>query len=328
MEKCLSNNMQEYEENPIFTQAALRAGTSALRAAISLAVSLSTGYVASVNRQSMEKPNVVSVQPVQVAQGRQANPQHSTPFEGRATPLKGRVESMKAAKEGTIFMMKKNGGYENPQQPTPFEGRVSQRLNTDHEKLEEPFDVSNESSNLRTEEFETMKKHEDDLKNELNENEEKDSTGPIREYNEEDSTGPTISYKNKDQSVRCNESTKGHDAMKEDFEETEQNTRHKYEAQSMEQTRYEQGPHRCAAIPGSRNGEASSVTPRSGKDVKEDDNDDYENYEKDMMKAWKSELSGENMRTMGGGVDVQRHYRQRCGTRSWRFGPRTRSKDV
>ncbi len=36
------NNMQEYEARPIFTLAALRAGTSALRAAISLAFSLST----------------------------------------------------------------------------------------------------------------------------------------------------------------------------------------------------------------------------------------------------------------------------------------------
>ena len=37
--KCLSNNMQEYEEQLIFTLAALRAGTSALAAAISQAFS-------------------------------------------------------------------------------------------------------------------------------------------------------------------------------------------------------------------------------------------------------------------------------------------------
>ncbi len=36
------NNMQEYEERPIFTLAALRAGISALAAAIGLAFSLVT----------------------------------------------------------------------------------------------------------------------------------------------------------------------------------------------------------------------------------------------------------------------------------------------
>ena len=70
--------MQEYEENPIFTQAALRAGTSALRAAISLAISLVTGHGLSF----CDCPDKMSVQPVQVA-ARQENPQQPTPFEGR-----------------------------------------------------------------------------------------------------------------------------------------------------------------------------------------------------------------------------------------------------
>ena len=43
--KCLSNNMQEYENEQTFTLAALRAGISALRAAIGLAFSPGTASV-------------------------------------------------------------------------------------------------------------------------------------------------------------------------------------------------------------------------------------------------------------------------------------------
>ena len=79
------------QEQLIFTLAALRAGTSALAAAINLAFSPRTGHGLSF----CDCPDKMSVQPVQVA-ARQENPQQPTPFEGRdpqrSMPLKGRED--------------------------------------------------------------------------------------------------------------------------------------------------------------------------------------------------------------------------------------------
>ena len=57
---------------------------------------------------------------------------------------------VKVSKSGRSLLhnlsISRKGERQAKQQSTPFEGRVPQRLNTDHEDLEEPFDVSSESS--------------------------------------------------------------------------------------------------------------------------------------------------------------------------------------
>ena len=121
---------------------------------------------------------------------------------------------VKVSKSGRSLLhnlsISRKGERQAKQQLTPFEGRVPQRLNTeDHEDLEEPFDVSSESStNVRTEDCKET----------------------------EENTKQKARYEQGQR--RCNESTdvksRRTDAMKEDFKETEQNTRHGHEGEKYD----------------------------------------------------------------------------------------------
>ena len=152
--------------------------------------------------------------------------------------------------------------------------------------------------------------------------------------------------------------------MKEDFKETEQNTRHGHEdkrygakpkegrlsvvfedkmnqhkdfvmknhtMKRIDKSEQEPGTTRARSEPGStskiikddvtqgfmRNTphEAGNAQPEQGKRPGNGGVCDG-NYEKDVMKVWKSQPSGKNMKAMAGGVDVQRQYGQGHGTRS------------
>ena len=170
------------------------------------------------------------------------------------------------------------GERQAKQQSTPSEGRVPQRLNTDHEDLEEPFDVSSESNtNLRTEEFETMKKHE----------------------------GEKYDARQR----RCDraQNAKSHiNAITEDCKETEENTKQRaridkgQQRARIDKSEQEPGSTRASKEPGSTSKIINDDvmqgfmrnTPRSGKDVKEDDNEDHENYGGDMMRVQENHTDG------------------------------------
>ena len=117
---------------------------------------------------------------------------------------------------------------------------------------------------------------------------------------------------------RCKNST---DAKSHIDEETEQNTRHRYEAQSMKQTmhkqsmektRHEQGQRRCkngTDAKSHKNAEESQKQP-SGENMTRSHGGGAidENYEKDMMKMTRSQPSDENMKAIGGGGALIENY--------------------